>query len=123
MPILPLGNGRLEAQHPPVGSGHELYPAPAVPVSHRALTAGGSTSSSRLTVDSACHTALSHRFRAVHMQRACSCAARRAAVYCTAQQHEDDDAPAMHEDSASEDGYEPFDSYSDHESEDDGESE
>ena len=41
------------------------------------------------------------------------------------EQHEEDDAPAMHEDSASEHGFEPLGSYSadDHESEDDGESE
>ena len=31
---------------------------------------------------------------------------------CTPQQHEEDDAPAMHQDSASEDGFEPLDSYS-----------
>ena len=31
---------------------------------------------------------------------------------CTTQQHEEDDAPAMHQDSASEDGFEPLDSYS-----------
>ena len=42
---------------------------------------------------------------------------------CAPQQHEEDDAPDK--DSASEDGFEPLDSYlpDDHESQDDGESE